>query len=467
MASRIDIELTSRREDGSWTWRAAGARQPKGVVDADLVPVAASVGDHLRAEVDFGVDGLAVTAVIPAKPAQSTGSAAPQRIEIIGSGQPTGGVSVTLAGGRRAPSGEHGRPGGPGRGRRPGAEREGGGTGRGAPGRAGPRPAAARRPGGNEAGPAGGGTRPGADARPGADGRRPAARGAGRPQHERQPGQPGQASRPERGGRSDRSEPGERGRRRFQPSTTYRNAALGELRPEELPVAEQLLRGGIPRVRQAIEEQNARTRSEGRDEVSAAPLLAMAEALLPKMNLAAWKDRAASARAAGRETPLRELRSIVTAASAVNLDEEGRSLATALRTALDERVEALRDAWLSRMTKALDEGRVLDALTAAGRPPEHGARLPADLAVRLAEQAGTAMTADLTPESWSALLQAVIDSPVRRTVHPAALPAGADDALRATARRAAGLVPELARLLGLPIPPPPGPRRPAPAARRA
>ena len=32
MSSRIEVELTSQREDGTWTWRAAGARQPKGVV---------------------------------------------------------------------------------------------------------------------------------------------------------------------------------------------------------------------------------------------------------------------------------------------------------------------------------------------------------------------------------------------------------------------------------------------------
>ena len=35
---RIDIELTSSRRDGSWTWRAAGAREPQGVVDASVLP---------------------------------------------------------------------------------------------------------------------------------------------------------------------------------------------------------------------------------------------------------------------------------------------------------------------------------------------------------------------------------------------------------------------------------------------
>ena len=64
-----------------------------------------------------------------------------------------------------------------------------------------------------------------------------------------------------------------------------------------------------------------------------------------------------------------------------------------------------------------------------------------------------------------ALLDAVIDSPVRRTVKPVGLPDPAGEELRSAVRRAAGQVPELARLLGLPIPPPPGPRRPQPLRR--
>jgi len=489
MASRIDIELTSRRDDGTWTWRAAGARQPKGVVDAALVSPKGSVGDQLRAEVEIGIDGMTVVAILPPKTAEEPTR---QRIEIIGSGRPVEGVSVSLAGGRRGGSGdryqgEHrggDRPGGARRGAdRPGGDRRGpgdrsrpgGGTpsgGRGGgsdhgeargPERSrGPRPDRSDvtgRPPSNRPGQAGVPTTDGRRSRPGpAAGSRPARVESGTGQR-----LPADRRAPSGG----RSESGDRGRRRLQPSTAYRNAALAELRPEELPVAEQLLRGGIPRVRQAIEEQNQRARAEGRDEVSAEPLLAMAETLLPKMNLAIWMDRAASARDAGRETPLRDLRSIVTSASTVTLDDAGRALAETLRQTLHDRVTALHEAWLARIGKALDEGRVLDALAAAGNSPEHGARLPAELAVRLAEQAGAAMTADIGTAAWTALLQAVIDSPVRRTVRPVALPSDADDQLRSMARRAAGLVPELARLLGLPIPPPPGPRRPAPAGRHS
>jgi hypothetical protein len=189
----------------------------------------------------------------------------------------------------------------------------------------------------------------------------------------------------------------------------------------------------------------------------------MAEELLPLVNLAAWKDRASAARAAGKDVPLRELRSIVAAASTVTLDEEGSELVTALRTSLDQRVTALRDRWVDRITTSLDEGRVADAVRASVRPPEPAARLSAELAVRLATAAGQAMSADTPADQWLALLDVVVDSPVRRTVKPQGLPAGADESLLTAARSASGYVPELARLMGIPIPPPPGPRRPVPA----
>ena len=168
-------------------------------------------------------------------------------------------------------------------------------------------------------------------------------------------------------------------------------------------------------------------------------------------------------RTAGREAPLREMRSVVAGASTVTLDEEGRTLVAALRESLDSRVTALRVAWLDRIVAALDDGRIADALRVAARPPEPTTRVPADLAVRLADTAGTTMAPALSEATWIDLLDAV-----RRTVKPAGLPPSPSAELLTAARHAAGLVPELARLLGLPIPPPPGPRRAgAVAARRS
>jgi hypothetical protein len=212
----------------------------------------------------------------------------------------------------------------------------------------------------------------------------------------------------------------------------------------------------MPTVRQSIEEQNAAARAGGKPAAAADAILRMAEELLPVMKLAEWKDRASSAQSAGRDFRLRELRAVVAASRTVILDDEGRALAKSLHESLDQRVTALRDEWLARITSALDEGRTLDALRATGRAPEPGTRCPADLAVRLANAASTAMTAALGPEEWLALLDAVVESPVRRTVKPEGIPASEE--VSAAARNAAGLVPELARLLGLRIPPPP-PRR--------
>ena len=65
---RLQIELTSTRPDGAWTWRVAGARQPKGVVAAALIPTGSRVGDILRVEADVELEGTTVTAVLGAPP---------------------------------------------------------------------------------------------------------------------------------------------------------------------------------------------------------------------------------------------------------------------------------------------------------------------------------------------------------------------------------------------------------------
>jgi hypothetical protein len=434
MAHRIEVELTSQTADSSWTWRAAGAKQPRGTVDAALVPDGSGVGSVLRAEVETTLDGTTVTALLPPKGKAVTRPV--ERIEVVGTPQSGPDVNVVLAGKGKRRRDE--RSDGPREGsRRPRSE----GSDRGPRRDSGPRP----------------GPRDGSDA-PRRDGAAAgAAGGDGAARRRTGPARPGGR---ESGGRESggRDNP-----RRLAASTTYRNAALATLQPEQLPVAEQLLRGGIPSVRQAIEEQNARARAESRTEVTPGPLLAMAEQLLPLISLATWKDRASVARAAGKDVPLRELRSIVASSSTVTLDDEGSEMATALRASLTQRVTALRERWVERITSALDGGRVLDAVRASIRPPEPATRLSAELAVRLAEAAGQAMSSETPAAEWLALLEVVVDSPVRRTVKPAGLPAGADESLLAAARKASGYVPELARLMGIPIPPPPGPRRPVPA----
>ena len=120
-------------------------------------------------------------------------------------------------------------------------------------------------------------------------------------------------------------------------STVHRNAMLAALRPEQIPVAEQLLRGGLQAVRQAIEAQNTSAKAGGKPPVAADALLAMADELLPVVRLADWKDRASVAQTAGKDYRLRELRAVVAASRTVILDEEGRAMAKALQESLDQR----------------------------------------------------------------------------------------------------------------------------------
>ena len=377
------------------------------MVEAALVPPGATVGAVLRAEVEIGLEGIEILSLTAAKPAGSPDKTE-GRIEVKGTPRRAPDVSVILAPGsdkRRRDRDDDGER----RDRRPGG----------------------RRPDGEGRRDERGGERP---ARGGSGPRRPGGR------------RPGEGD-----GRSARGE------RPVAPtSTVHRNAMLAALRPEQIPVAEQLLRGGLQAVRQAIETQNTSNKAAGKPPIAADALLAMADELLPVVRLADWKDRASVAQATGKDYRLRELRAVVAASRTVNLDEDGRTLAKALRESLDQRTTALREEWLARITNALNDGRVQQAVEASIRPPEPGTRCPAELAVRLAAAAGEAMTADLAPEDWMRLLDAVVASPVRRTVKPVGIPD--DEVAKQAARNAAGAVPALAKLLGLRIPPPP-PRR--------
>jgi hypothetical protein len=64
VSRRIDIELTSALAEGGWTWRAAGAKAPKGVVVDGVIPAGHKVGDVLKVEAEFDLDGITVTSVV-------------------------------------------------------------------------------------------------------------------------------------------------------------------------------------------------------------------------------------------------------------------------------------------------------------------------------------------------------------------------------------------------------------------
>ncbi len=80
VARRIEIELTSARPDGTWAWRAAGALNPRGALDATLLYSGAKAGDVVRAEAEFGIDGITVVSV---EAPRSCPEADPNRIQLI------------------------------------------------------------------------------------------------------------------------------------------------------------------------------------------------------------------------------------------------------------------------------------------------------------------------------------------------------------------------------------------------
>lgn len=451
MARRIEIELTSKLDDGRYTWRAAGAREPRGTVVAELVPTSVRIGEVLRAEVESGLEGVDVLSIVPRKepsPLDLRG----ELIERIVPVATDPDVQVTLA------------PKGRGRGRD--ADR----VGREDRGPRGPRgPKDRERSAPRSSGPRGdrGSATPGArgDGPSSSRGERPAP-GRGRPSRDgaRAGGDARGAER--RGGAAPRRDA--RRQNELTVSTTHRNTLLATLRPEQLPIAEQLLRGGLPAVRQAIDEQNRAALAQGRPTIAPETILVIAEDLLPLTSLAAWKDRAAAVQGAGPAVKLRDLRPVVTSARTVSLDEEGRAVLKELQGQLHAKLDELRVQWVAKVQSLLDRGEVVEALRVVARPPDTATRCPAELATALTEAAGKALDADLTATAWIAVLDAVVASPMRRSVHPAGIPA-AEEA-QAAAVRAAGHVPALAKLLGMRIPPPPPPtaqKRPALSGRRS
>src|SRR3954447_18430816 len=94
MSRRIDIELTSARPDGTWTWRAAGAKEPRGVLDGALLPEGAKAGAVLKADAEIGLDGTTILSVASTK--EKTGKS--NLLEILPSERPFEGVTQQLTG---------------------------------------------------------------------------------------------------------------------------------------------------------------------------------------------------------------------------------------------------------------------------------------------------------------------------------------------------------------------------------
>ncbi len=398
---RLEVMLTSRRSDGVWTWRAAGARQPKGVVEPELLPAGAAVGDVLRVEADVSVDGISVRQVLPAKADKPE----TPRVEHIGGQRFTEGVTgpsrITSEGGDRGD-------------RRSGRRGEGG--------------------------------------RPRRDG------GGGRDR--RDDGRSQRSGSGHRGGRGDRPPRAPR----LRSGSEHRDAWLATLGAEQRAVAERLANEGIRAVHQAIEEENESAGGEASESGETAERrVALVEEMFSGLRAADWRDRAEAARGVSDDVDLRDLRSVVAGTPQNIATDEVRSLADELRRNLAARVDREHSAWIADLGSLLRKGRVITALRVSQRPPKTGTPLPESLAGTLRESAASQLNEDAEDDLWVRMLEAAAQSPIRLVLLAGSLPAEPSERLLRTVRRFGDRLPALRGQFAEHLEPPDEPDAPSDA----
>jgi hypothetical protein len=398
MSRRIDIELTSSQSDGSWTWRAAGAREPKGTVSADVLPADAAVGSTLRVEVEQGLDGIEVLSVVGGR--QRTDDSG--RLELLASDSKFDPVIETRA--KRA------------RGERRGDDR--------------PR----RRDGGGQRDRRGG-RRDGDNA--GGEGREGRRSGQRRGPRFTPPPEVPQRPKP----------------KRLRPGRTHRAEVLGSIAEDRRPIAEVALQG-MAAVRKRLREENKRISESGGTPMPEDSVLKMAEEMLPRLRVAEWRDRADAALRQLENLDLRDLRSVVAAADdpIVTRDTTTRELADQLRVALREKQEQELQLWFGDVDAALAVGRVVRALRLSSQPPKAGVVFPPAIATRLVDSTNATLTPLESAERWSAILEAAAFSPIRSLIKPMGRPDVVADDLLATITRLAPAIPQVAEMFGVEVP---------------
>jgi hypothetical protein len=392
MSKRIDIELTSNRGDGTWTWRAAGAKTPKGTLNGSILDAGAKTGDTLKVEAEFDLDGVEILSLVKTKEKSVRGNI----LEILGSEKEFQPVTQKLADKSKD--------------RKP--KRDG-------------------------------------DRKPRRDGdKRPPRDGAdGEKSGDRRPRRPSFTAPPEL--------PKRPAAKRLKPKRVHRAAVLDTLPVEQRGVAERALTGGIKAVRDAVKEQNDQLKKEGKPLVPADGLISMAQELLPKLRVAEWLDKAEAAKADIELLDLRDLRQVVVGADdpMVVRDESTRTLATELKAALKTRQEIEQTRWLEDIKAAIAAPRVIRALKISSEPPKAGQPFPVELGAQLAAAASASLSSETAPDRFSALLEAIAFSPVRGQVKLAAAPSAPNEAMLATVKRVAPLVPQIASVFGITVAP--------------
>jgi hypothetical protein len=399
MSRRIDIELTSALVDGSWTWRAAGARKPNGQVDGSLLPPGSAVGDILKVEVEQMLDGIEIQSIVPGREKAEDANV----LELLPSEKPFEAVIETRAKRDRSDRRDD-------RGRRDN-KRDGG------------RRRDNKRDGAR-------------DSRDG-DGKGRSDQRRQRPHFEAPPELP------------QRPKP-----KRLRPGKARRNAVLADLPEEQRPIAEMALQG-MSAVRARVKEENTKLAAAGQPTMPEASVVKMAEDMLPKLRVAEWLDRAEAAQRQMEHLDLRDLRSVVAASDdpIVARDDSTREVADDLRKALVRKQDEELALWFGDIDAAIGVGRVIRALRLSSQPPKAGVMFPPDLARRLGDAATAALSPDDPADRWIAVLEAGAFSPVRTLLAPTAAPSVITEDLKATTLRLGPALPQIAALLGVEIPP--------------
>ncbi|MFZ9925456.1 MAG: hypothetical protein ACO3F0_04710 [Ilumatobacteraceae bacterium] len=393
MTRRMDIEVTSTRPDGTFTWRQAGARAPKGSGPADVLPADAKTGDVLRAEVEMDMDGPVILGVAPIKQRERNVTL----LAVTGSGvefKPVTEISTN----RRAKRDGRGRDGKGGRGDKRG-------PGRGARGDSG-------------------------------------AAGAPRtPRREFTPPPPELPKRPRAA--------------RLRPLSVHRNAVLEALKPEERVLAEQALDGGIGAVRRAVNKQINQLVKAGKPKINADALVNLVVELLPRLRVAEWQDSVDAVEKIIDTVDLRDLRAVVAKSNDATLMKDASLTVKrdALREALERRQSEEMQHWSDDLRAAVDVGRIVAALKISAQPPKAGSRPPDDVRARLIALTVDQLSPESTPDRWVILLEALAFAPIHNEVVPVAVPTRITPELTATVQRLAPAIPRIAALFGVTVDP--------------
>lgn len=388
MSRRIEIELTSTQTDGTWTWRAAGAKNPKGVVDGAVLPNDAIVGSVLKVEVEQGIDGMNILSVVGGR--QRAESA--EFLELIGGGDFDPVVETRAKRDRREGGRKGGRDGG--RQRRNDGERK-----------------------------------EGSDRRPRREQQRRGPRFTPPPELPQRP-------KP----------------KRLKAQRHHRNEVLAGLPEEQRPIAELALQGiAAVRTRlKADNEQATKEGRATMPEASVLklaeellPRLRVAEwydrAEAAKKLAGEIDLRDLRSVVAASDDPM------------VARDKGTRALADELRDLLRVRQEEELQLWFGDVDAALAIGRVIRALRLSSQPPKAGVPFPAEISQRLVDSANATLTPVETPERWIAVLEAAAFSPIHLLITPMGLPSKISDDLTATVKRLAPAIPQIAALFGIEV----------------